>query len=107
MLERLQRGHPIDDLQAVVSVEELLACQQAVREVYIDERVRNYVVEIVLASREHDDVMLGGSPRASMALLRTAQALSAVRGHNFVLPDDIKRMAGPVLMHRLILRPES
>jgi len=107
MLDRLQRGHPIDDLQAVVSVEELLACQQAVREVYIDERVRNYVVEIVRASREHDDVMLGGSPRASMALLRTAQALSAVRGHNFVLPDDIKRMAGPVLMHRLILRPES
>jgi MoxR-like ATPase len=107
MLERLQRGHPIDDLQAVVAVEELLACQQAVREVYIDERVRNYVVEIVRASREHDDVMLGGSPRASMALLRTAQALSAVRGHNFVLPDDIKRMAAPVLMHRLILRPES
>jgi MoxR-like ATPase len=107
MLDRLQRGHPIDDLQAVVSVEELLACQQAVREIYIDERVRNYVVEIVRASREHDDVMLGGSPRASMALLRTAQALSAVRGHNFVLPDDIKRMAGPVLMHRLILRPES
>ncbi|HEY2840094.1 MAG TPA: MoxR family ATPase [Pirellulales bacterium] len=107
MLERLQRGHPIDDLPAVVTVEELIACQQTVREVYIDERVRNYVVEIVRASREHDDVMLGGSPRASMALLRTAQALSAVRGHNFVLPDDIKRMAGPVLMHRLILRPES
>lgn len=107
MLDRLQRGHPIDDLQPVVSVEELLACQQAVREVYIDERVRNYVVEIVRASREHDDVMLGGSPRASMALLRTAQALSAVRGHNFVLPDDIKRMAAPVLSHRLILRPES
>jgi len=107
MLERLQRGHPIDDLQAAVSVEEVLACQQAIREVYIDERVRNYVVEIVRASREHDDVLLGGSPRASMALLRTAQALSAVRGHSFVLPDDIKRMAAPVLMHRLILRPES
>ncbi len=107
MLDRLQRSHPIDELTAVVTVDEMLACQQAVREVYIDDKLRNYVVELIRASREHDDVLLGGSPRASMALLRTAQALSAVRGHNFVLPDDIKRMAAAVLGHRLILRPES
>ncbi len=107
MLDRLQRGHPIDELTAVVTIDEVLACQQAVREVYIDEKLRNYIVELVRATREHDDVLLGGSPRASMALLRTAQALSAIRGHNFVLPDDIKRMAPAVLMHRLILRPES
>jgi MoxR-like ATPase len=107
MLERLQRGHPIDDLTAAVSVDEVLACQQAVREVYIDEKLRNYIVELIRATREHDDVLLGGSPRASMALLRTAQALSAVRGHNFVLPDDVKRMAPAVLSHRLILKPES
>ncbi|HEY4309996.1 MAG TPA: MoxR family ATPase [Pirellulales bacterium] len=107
MLERLQRGHPIDDLSAVATVDEVVACQQAVREVYIDEKLRNYIVELVRASREHDDVLLGGSPRASMALLRTAQSLSAVRGHNFVLPDDVKRMAPAVLSHRLILRPES
>jgi len=107
MLDRLQRGHPIDDLPAVVTVDEVLACQQAVREVYVDEKLRNYIVELIRATRTHDDVLLGGSPRASMALLRTAQALSAVRGHNFVLPDDVKRMAPAVLMHRLILRPES
>ncbi|HVU90315.1 MAG TPA: MoxR family ATPase [Pirellulales bacterium] len=107
MLERLQRGHPIDDLTAAVSVDEVLACQQAVREVYIDEKLRNYIVELIRATREHDDVLLGGSPRASMALLRTSQALSAVRGHNFVLPDDVKRMAPAVLSHRLILKPES
>ncbi|MBI2826425.1 MAG: MoxR family ATPase [Planctomycetia bacterium] len=107
MLERLQRGHPIDDLTAVVTVDELLACQQGVRDVYVDDKVRNYIVEVVRATREHDDVLLGGSPRASMALLRTSQALSAVRGHNFVLPDDVKRMAPVVLGHRLILRPES
>lgn len=107
MLERLQRGHPIDELSAVVTIDEVLACQQAVREVYVDEKLRNYIVELIRATRTHDDVMLGGSPRASIALLRTSQALSAVRGHNFVLPDDVKRMAPAVLSHRLILRPES
>ncbi|HEY1603075.1 MAG TPA: MoxR family ATPase [Pirellulales bacterium] len=107
MLDRLQRTHPIDELTTVVTVEEVLACQQAVREVYVDEKLRNYIVALVHATREHDDVLLGGSPRASMALLRTAQSLSAVRGHNFVLPDDVKRMAPAVLGHRLILRPES
>jgi MoxR-like ATPase len=107
MLDRLQRVHPIDELAAVVTVDEVLACHQAVREVYVDEKMRNYIVELIRATREHDDVLLGGSPRASMALFRTSQALSAVRGHNFVLPDDVKRMAPAVLKHRIILRPES
>jgi len=107
MLERLQRGHPIDDLAAVVTVDEVLVCQQAVRDVYVDEKLRNYIVDLIRATRTHDDVLLGGSPRASMALLRTSQALSAIRGYNFVLPDDVKRMAPAVLGHRLILRPES
>jgi MoxR-like ATPase len=61
----------------------------------------------VQATREHDDVHLGGSPRASIALFRTSQALAAMSGRNFVLPDDVKRMCLPVLAHRLILRPES
>jgi MoxR-like ATPase len=107
MLQRLQRGHPIDDLGTVVSAAEVLACQEAVREVYVDDKIRKYVLDIVQASRLHDDVHLGGSPRASIALFRTAQALAAVSGRNFVLPDDIKKMAMPVLAHRLILRPES
>ena len=89
------------------SVAELVACQNAVREIYVDEKLRDYVLEIVRATREHDDVLLGGSPRASMALMRTSQALAAVRGHDFVLPDDVKRMAQAVLVHRLVLRPES
>jgi MoxR-like ATPase len=107
MLERLQRVHPIDDLAPVVSAAEVLACQTAVREVYVDARVRQYLLEIVNASREHGDVHLGGSPRASIALFRTGQALAAISGRDFVLPDDIKRMAPAVLGHRLILRPES
>jgi MoxR-like ATPase len=107
MLELLRREHPIDKLSAVVSADDVVACQQSVREVYVDPKVRDYIVEIVRNSREHDDVALGGSPRASMALYRASQALAAIRGHDFVLPDDVKRMAPAVLCHRLIVRPES
>jgi MoxR-like ATPase len=107
MLERLQKVHPIDELQSVVNAADVLACQEVVREVYIDPKVRRYLLEIVAATREHQDVSLGGSPRASIALFRMGQALAAVSGRHFVLPDDIKRMALPVLAHRLILKPES
>ncbi len=107
MLLRLQRGHPIDDLPAVVTAAEVIACQEEIREVYLDDKVRRYLLEIVHRTREHEDVHLGGSPRASIALFRSAQALAAIAGRNFVLPDDVKRMVGPVLAHRLILRPES
>jgi MoxR-like ATPase len=107
MLDRLQYSHPIDDLQPIVNAQEVIACQEAIREIHVDEKVRNYVLEIVHGSREHEDVQLGGSPRASIALFRTGQALAAIAGRDFVLPDDVKRMAHPVLAHRLILRPES
>jgi len=85
----------------------VLACQEAVREIHVDDKVRRYLLEIVQGTRTHDDVQLGGSPRASIALYRTAQALAAMAGRNFVMPDDVKRMVQPVLGHRLILRPES
>jgi MoxR-like ATPase len=107
MLGRLQYGHPIDDLGAVVSAAEVIACQDAIREVHIDDKVRRYILEIVHGTRMHDDIALGGSPRASIALFRTAQALAAVGGRNFVMPDDVKRMVQAVLAHRIILRPES
>jgi MoxR-like ATPase len=107
MLEMLQRSHPIDALEPVVSVDELLACQRAVREVYVDDKVRRYLMQIVHDTRAHEDVNLGGSPRASIALFRASQAMAAIRGRNYVLPDDIKRITGPVLNHRIILRPES
>jgi len=107
MLQRLQRSHPIDDLSPVVTAAEVAACQEAIRELHVDDKVRRYILEIVGLTRQHDDIHLGGSPRASLALFRTAQALAAISGRNFVLPDDVKRMALPVLGHRLILRPES
>ncbi|MFN9373377.1 MAG: AAA family ATPase [Planctomycetaceae bacterium] len=107
MLDLLRQAHPIDSLGAVVSADEVLACQRAIREVYVDPKVRDYIVALVRNTREHEDVALGGSPRASMALFRSAQAVAAVRGNDFVLPDDVKRMAPAVLAHRLIVRPES
>jgi len=107
MLEMLERNHPMDSLQAVVSTADLLAAQRAVRETYVDAKVRRYLMEIVHRTRENDDVALGGSPRASLALFRTSQALAAVNGRSFVRPDDVKNMAAAVLTHRLILRPES
>jgi len=107
MLDLLRQAHPIDSLGAVVSADEVLACQRAIREVYVDPKVRDYIVALVRNTREHEDVALGGSPRASMALFRSAQAVAAVRGNEFVLPDDVKRMAPAVLAHRLIIRPES
>ena len=107
MLQRLQLKHPIDTLDAVANADEIIACQQSVRQVHVDEKVSRYVVQLIQATREHYDVILGGSPRASMALLRCAQAFAAVNGFDFVLPDDVKQSAPYVLGHRLILRPES
>jgi MoxR-like ATPase len=107
MLELLQRSHPIDALEPVANADELVACQKAVREIYVDDKVRRYLMQIVHDTRSHDDVGLGGSPRASIALFRTSQAMAALRGRNYVLPDDVKKVAGSVLTHRIILRPES
>ncbi|MFM7072951.1 MAG: AAA family ATPase [Planctomycetota bacterium] len=107
MLEMLQREHPLDKLQPVVSADELIACQRAVREVFMDEKVRRYLLQIIHDTREHEDVALGASPRAAIAFFRASQAMAAIRGRNYVLPDDVKRVSGPVLTHRMILKPES
>lgn len=107
MLDILRTDHPVNRIKPVASNAELVACQQAVRSVHVDEKIRDYIMRIVHATREHEDVALGASPRASIALFRTAQALAAVRGSEFVKPDDVKRMAPAVLGHRLILKPES
>ncbi len=107
MLELQERSHPIEEVSPVVSPEELLAAQKAVRTVYVDEKVRRYIAEIVHATRQHEELSLGASPRGTLALFRVSQAVAAIAGRQFVLPDDVKRVAGPVLNHRLIVRPES
>jgi len=103
MLEGQQIRHPIEDLGQVVSVEELLEAQRAVRHVTISEDIKRYIVDLVDATRSHPEVYLGASPRGSIALFRTSQALAGMQGRDFVLPDDVKRMAVPALAHRLIV----
>jgi MoxR-like ATPase len=107
MLQRLQVRHPIEDLDKVADAREVLASQESVRKVHVDEKIARYIVQIMQATRDHPDLLLGGSPRASMALLHAAQAFAAVSGFDFVMPDDVKSVFGHVMGHRLILRPES
>jgi MoxR-like ATPase len=107
LLEMLQHRHPVDAIKAVVQADQLVACQKKVREVYVDPKISRYILEIVHQTRDHEDLRLGGSPRASIAMFRTSQAMAAIRGRNFVQPDDVKKIAASVLTHRVILRPES
>jgi MoxR-like ATPase len=107
MLDMLKRKHPLSLLGPVATAEQLVACQRAIRTVHVDEKVRRYITDIVHATREHHDLALGGSPRASIALYRTSQAMAAIRGRSYVEPDDVKQIVPAVLSHRLILKPES
>jgi MoxR-like ATPase len=107
MLLRLQLSHPVERVREAVTTEELLAAQEEVRRVFVHEKVRDYVVRLVQATRSDPDTALGASPRGSLAVLRCAQALAAVSGMSYVLPDHAKQMLEPALGHRLILTPEA
>jgi MoxR-like ATPase len=107
IISRFQQDNPLDKLSSVIQADELLELQALCRRVYIEETVRNYIVNIARASREHKSIELGASPRASLGLSTAAQALAAIRGRDYVIPDDVKHLALPVLAHRLILRAES
>lgn len=107
MLSMLERTHPVDALTPVAKAEELVAAQKAIRGVRVDVRLRNYLLQLVHETRHHEDLLLGGSPRASIALFRCAQAFAAIQGRTFVLPDDVKRIVAPVMNHRVIVKPES
>ncbi len=107
MLSMLQHKHPLETIGEVVSAAEIIACQQAVRDVHMDDKVRQYIMEIVHATRDHEDLTLGASPRGSIALFRGSQAMAALRGRDYVLPDDVKFIVTPILAHRLINSPES
>jgi MoxR-like ATPase len=107
ILINLQREHPITAIEQVVDGARLLELQRVVWEVHVDDTVRDYIVRLIHATRNHTDLALGASPRGSLALFKTAQALAALRGRDYVLPDDVKTLALPALVHRLIVRPES
>jgi MoxR-like ATPase len=107
LLTHLQREHPIMRLQPVVEGEQLIALQRQVWEIHVDDTLKDYIVRLVSATRAHPDLVLGASPRASLALFKTAQAFAAVRGRDHIIPDDIKYLVPATMAHRLIIRPES
>ena len=99
--------HPLETIEQVMGADELLKAMAAVKDVHIAEQVKTYVVGVVNATRSHPDVYLGASPRGSLALARASQAYALIQGRDFVLPDDVKQLAGPTLSHRLILQPQA
>lgn len=107
LLQRYDRQDPLDTLDPVVAAEDLLAMQQQVKQILVEDTVREYMVEVVRATRGHDAVELGVSPRGTLALYRTAQALAALRGRTFVIPDDVKTLAPSVMTHRIIISPQT
>ena len=107
VLATRQREQPIDDIQQVITLEEVFAAREAVKDVYVDLLVSNYIVDITRATREHADVYLGASPRGSLGLFRAGQAMAATSGRDYVVPDDIKRLAESVLSHRVIVSPAA
>jgi len=107
MLDEQQHAHPITRIEQVVSAEELLQAQEQVKNVYIDDLVKEYIVKLVKTTRRHPDVYLGASPRGSIALYKTGQARAAVLGRDYVQPDDIKALAMVTLAHRLIISPSA
>lgn len=107
ILLRFERSDPLESLTAVTSPEELVQLQDQVREIRVEDSVRDYMVQIARATRVHPAVDLGVSPRGSLALYRTSQALAAIRGRDFVLPDDVKELASPVLTHRIMINPQT
>jgi MoxR-like ATPase len=98
---------PFDELEVVATTDDVLAAREEATAVHVDETVLTYALTVVEATRQHDELLLGASPRASLALVTAAQALAYVRGRSYVLPDDVKELAVPVLRHRLILQPRT
>jgi MoxR-like ATPase len=107
ILRNQRKAHPIESLGQVVDGRELLALRDAVTEVHVDETIETYILDIVRATRDHRDLALGASPRGSLALYKMGQAWAALHARDYVIPDDIKRLAPLALAHRLILKPES
>lgn len=107
ILDAQQFSHPIEDIDQVIALDELRAAQTEVKSTYVDPLIKEYIVMLVNATREYPDVYLGSSPRGSLALYKTSQALAALQGRDFVIPDDIKVLATATLAHRIIVSPSA
>ncbi len=107
ILANLRHGHPVHQIKPVADGQDLLLYQDQIGDIYVDDTLQDYILSLVEATRQHPDLALGGSPRASLALFKASQALAAIHGRDHVIPDDIKALVQPTLGHRLIVKPES
>jgi MoxR-like ATPase len=107
ILNRQQYAHPLESLDQAVDVQELIDAQMAVKQVHVDDLIKEYIVDLVEATRRHDDIYLGASPRGSLALYNTTRAWAALQGRDYVIPDDVKDLAEPTLAHRMIVSPAA
>ena len=107
VIEQQEKTHPIDELEAVASPEDVIKLQKAAQNVYVDTAVREYIVGLIEATRTHEDVSLGASPRASLSMFRAVRGMAILRDRDYVIPDDVKELAYAVLAHRLILSPAA
>ena len=107
VIEQQEKTHPIDELEAVASPEDVIKLQKAAQNVYVDTAVREYIVGLIEATRNHEDVSLGASPRASLGMFRAVRGMAILRDRDYVIPDDVKELAYAVLAHRLILSPAA
>ena len=107
ILDAQQYQHPVTQIEQIVSIDDLIQAQEAVKGVYLDRQLKRYIIDLVTATRQHEDVYLGASPRGSLALFRTSQARAMITGRDHVLPDDIKELAEPTLAHRIIVGPAA
>jgi MoxR-like ATPase len=107
ILEEQQLIHPILELDSVVNLDEILQAQETIKHIHVSEPVKRYIVEVVRETREHPEVYLGASPRGSLGLFRAGQAMAALDGRDYVLPDDIKKLALYVLSHRVVVSPSA
>lgn len=107
ILNSQRESHPLERLEQVITIEELLAVQEDVKQIHVDDLIKEYIVALVTASRKHPDVYLGASPRGALALYRTGRAWAALEERDYVIPDDIKMLAQPTLAHRVIISPSA
>ena len=107
ILDSHQHHHPLEDLSQIMTAEELVLIQQQVRNIHVDPTVREYIVSIANTTRNHANIYLGSSPRGSLSLFRASQALAAMHGRSYVIPDDVKLLAKPTLAHRIIVTPAA
>ena len=107
VIEQQEKTHPIDELEAVASPEDVIKLQEAAKNVYVDTAVREYIVGLIEATRNHEDISLGASPRASLGMFRAVRGMAILRDRAYAIPDDVKELAYAVLAHRLILSPAA